>query len=118
MYRGKEIYVKTFLDFLIQNKTQIYRTKSDSIAVFVERFNRTLLDLLEEPMYIESKACCLNHLDAALEKYKKRVHRTNRMISIDASNDKPITSLITSNNFFSKVQMGDYVRVPDKRSIY
>ena len=44
--RGKEFYNKTFLDFLKQNEIQIYSTNSDLKAVFVKRFNRTLLDLL------------------------------------------------------------------------
>ena len=53
--RGKEFYNTTFLDFLKQNEIQIYSTNSDLKAVFVERFNRTLVDLIKEPMYIEGK---------------------------------------------------------------
>ena len=30
-------------------------------------------------MYIEGKACWLNHLDAAMEKYNNRVHGTTKM---------------------------------------
>ena len=66
--RGKEFYKKTFLDFLKQNEIQIYSTNSELKIVFVERFNRTLLDLIKEPMYFEGKACWLNHLDAASKK--------------------------------------------------
>ena len=66
--RGKEFYNTTFLHHLKEQNIQIYSTNSDLKAVFVERFNRTLLDLIKEPMYIEGKACWLNHLDAALEK--------------------------------------------------
>ena len=58
-------------------------------AVFVERFNRTLLDLIKEPMYIEGKGNWLNHLDAALQKYNNRVHTTTKMTSFEA-NKKPI----------------------------
>ena len=96
--RGKEFYTKTFLDFPKQNEIQIYSTHSDLKAVFVERFDRTLLDLIKEPMYIEGKACWLNHLDAFLEKYNNRVHTTTRMTPFEASNDKPISSIIPSNN--------------------
>ena len=46
--RGKEINSKTFLEFLKQNEIQIYSTHSDLRAVFVERFNRTLLDLIKD----------------------------------------------------------------------
>ena len=58
---GKVFYNKTLLDFPKQNEIQIYSTDSDLKAVFVERFNRTLLDLIKQPMYIEVKACWLNH---------------------------------------------------------
>ena len=64
--RGKEFYNKTFSDFLKENQIEIYSTNSDLKAVFVERFNRTLLDLIKEPMYIEGKACWLNHLQASV----------------------------------------------------
>ena len=72
-YRGKEFYNKTFLDFLKEQNIHIYSTHSDLKAVFVERFNRTLLDLIKEPMYIEGKACWLNHLDTAMETNNNRL---------------------------------------------
>ena len=116
--RGKEFYNKTFLDFLKQNEIQIYSTHSDLKAVFVERFNRTLLDLIKEPMYIEGKACWLNHINSALDKYNNRVHTTTRMTPFEVSN-KPIDPPTFVNKPKQpKFQVGDYVRVPDKRNIY
>ena len=116
--RGKEFYNKTFLDFLKQNEIQIYSTHSDLKAVFVERFIRTLLDLIKEPIYIEGKACWLNHINSALDKYNNRVHTTTRMTPFEASN-KPIDPPTFVNKPKQpKFQVGDYVRVPDKRNIY
>ena len=66
--RGEEFYIQTFLHYLNEQNIQIYSTNSDLKAVFVERFNRRLLDLIKEPMYIEGKGSWLNHLDAALQK--------------------------------------------------
>ena len=54
--RGKEFYNETILDFPKQNEIQIYLTNSGLKIVFVERFNRTLLDLIKEQMYSESNA--------------------------------------------------------------
>ena len=88
-------------------------------AVFVERFSRTFLDLIEEPMYIEGLACWLNHLDAASEKYTNRVYGTTKMTPFEASNDKPIPSLVPCKNYkLNKFQVGDFVRVPIKRILY
>ena len=106
------------MDFLKQNEIQIYSINSDLKAVFVERFNRTLLDLFKEPMYIEGKACWLNHLDAALQKYDNRVHTTTKMTPFEA-NKKPIDPPTFVNKPKQpKFQVGDYVRVPDKRNVY
>ena len=123
--RGKEFYNKTFLDFLKQNEIQIYSTNSVLKAVFVERFNRTLLDLIKKPMYIEGKACWLNHLDTAMEKYNNRVHGTTKMTPFEMSTNQKLipnnTEGALRNNFKNKqpnFQVGDYVRVPDKRNLY
>ena len=116
--RGKEFYNKTFLDFLKQNEIQIYSSNSDLKVVFVERFNRTLLGLIKKPMYIEGKACWLNHLDAAMEKYNNRVHGTTKMTPFEA-NIQPIDPPTFVNKPKQpKFQVGDYVKVPDKRNIY
>ena len=118
--RGKEFYNKTFLDFLKQNEIQIYSTNSDLKAVFVERFNRTLLDLIKKPMYIEGKACWLNHLDTVMEKYNNRVHGTTKMTPFEmvTNTNKIINIKINKNEKIPKFQVGDYVRVPDKRNLY
>ena len=123
--RGKEFYNKTFLDFLKQNEIQIYSTNSDLKAVFVERFNRTLLDSIKEPMYFEGKACWLNQLDTAMEKYNNRVHGTTKMTPFEMSTNQKLipnnTEGALRNNFKNKqpkFQVGDYVRVPDKRNLY
>ena len=117
--RGKEFYNKTFLDFLKQNEIHIFSTHSDLKAVFGERFNRTLLDLIKEPMYIEGKACWLNHIDTAMEKYNNRVHGSTKMTPFEMStNQKLIPNNTTLKNKQPKFHVGDYVRVPDKRNIY
>ena len=116
--RGKEFYNTTFLHYLKEQNIQIYSTNSDLKAVFVERFNRTLLDLIKEPMYIEGKGNWLNHLDAALQKYNNRVHTTTKMTPFEA-NKKPIDPPTFVNKPKQpKFQVGDFVKVPDKTNIY
>ena len=72
-------------------------------------------------MYIEGKACWLNHLDAALQKYSNRVHGTTRMTPFEMSTNQKLipnnSEGALRNNFKNKqpkLQVGDYVRVPDE----
>ena len=65
MIEVKSFIILTFFKFLKQNNIEIYSTHSDLKAVFIERFNRTLLDLIKEPMYIEGKGSWINHLEKA-----------------------------------------------------
>ena len=74
-------------------------------------------------MYIEGKGNWLNHLDAALQKYNNRVHGTTKMTPFEMSFNKLIpnnnnnTAKLASHKL-PKFQVGDFVRVPDKRSVY
>ena len=108
------------MNFLKEQNIHIHSTNSDLKAVFVERFNRTLLDLIKKPMYIEGKACWLNHLDAAMEKYNNRVHGTTKMTPFEmvTNTNKIINIKINKNEKIPKFQVGDYLRVPDKRNLY
>ena len=53
--RCKEFHNKTFLNFLTEQNIQIFLTNSDLKAVFVERFNRTLLDLIKNQCALKVK---------------------------------------------------------------
>ena len=70
-------------------------------------------------MYIEGKACWLNYLGTAMEKYNTRVHTTTRMTPFEA-NKKPIDhpTFFVNKPKQPKFKVGDYVTVPDKRNLY
>ena len=126
--RGKEFYNRTFLHYLKEQNIHIYSTNSDLKAVFGECFNRTLLDLIKEPMYIEGKGNWLNHIRSALDKYNNRVHGRTKITPYEMSFNELIpvlTAKLTSrvasrvaSHKKPKFQVGDFVRVPDKRNIY
>ena len=66
--RGKEFYSNIFQDFLNKNYIKIYSGNSSYGAVFAERFNRTIRDLLERPFL---KKVMVNGLIYYLKKRKK-----------------------------------------------
>ena len=49
--RGKKFYNKIFQDFLNKNNIKIYSRNSSYGAVFAERFNRTIRDLLKKIVF-------------------------------------------------------------------
>ena len=50
--RGIEFYKRTFKSLLKEYETKLYSTYIDLKAVFIERFNRTLLHIRNKPMFI------------------------------------------------------------------
>ena len=49
--RGREFYDNIFQDFLNKNNIKLYSRNSSYGAVFAERFNRTIRDLLKRPVF-------------------------------------------------------------------
>ena len=99
--RGKEFYNQTFSHYLNEQDIQIYSTNSDLKAVFVERFNRTLLDLIKKPMYLEGKGNWLNHIIKALDKYNNCAHSTTKMTPFELRFNTPIPN--NNNNHCNKL---------------
>ena len=78
-------------------------------------------------MYIECKSNWLNQLDAALQKYNISVHGTTKMTpfemsfcaaSLAASHTAIPNPILNDKIKLPKFQVADFVRVPDKRSVY
>ena len=64
--RGSELYNKTFKSLLKEFKTELYSTYSDLKALFIERFNRTLLHIINKPMFINGDGNWVNILNEAV----------------------------------------------------
>ena len=117
--RGSEFYNKTFKSLLKQYETKLYSTYSDLNAVFIERFNRTLLDIINKPMFINGDGNWVNILNDAVITYNNKIHSTINMTPFDASNnaDKVKYSFIY-RNIKPELKISDYVRNADERNIF
>ena len=74
-------------------------------------------------MYIEGKSNWLNPIINALDKYNNRVHGITKMTPFEMSFNNLISrsyaNLIPNDSKkLPKFQVGDFVRGPDKRSVY
>ena len=124
--RGSEFYNKTFKYLLKEYETKLYSTYSDLKAVFLERFNRTLLHIINKPMFINGDGNWVNILNDAVVINNNNIHSTINMTPVDASNNPDkIRYTFSFKNIKGKpgyaqpkLKVGDYVRNADKRNIF
>ena len=124
--RGSEFYNKTFKSLLKEYGTgkaasgiELYSTYSDLKSVFIERFNRTLLHIINKPMFINGDGNWVNILNDAVSTYNNNIHSTINMTPVDASNNPDkVKYTFNFKNIKPKFKVGDYVRNADKRNIF
>ena len=115
--RGSEFYNKTFKSLLKEYETKLYSTYSDLKAVFIERFNRTLLHIINKP--ITGDGNWVNILIDAVITYNNNIHSTINMTPVDDSNNPDkVKYTFSFKNIKPKLKVGDYVRNADKRNIF
>ena len=130
---GSEFYNKTFKSLLKEYGTrkaasgiELYSPYSDLKAVFIERINRTLLHIINKPMFVNGDGNLVNILNDAVITYNNNIHSTINMTPVDASNNpdkvkyyiSETASQIKSTKATPKLKVGDYVRNADKRNIF
>ena len=72
--RGRELYKNIFQDFLNKNDIKLYSRNSSYGAVFAERFNRTIRDLLKKPVFEKGDGNWIDILDTITKQYNNRIH--------------------------------------------
>ena len=85
--RCSEFYNKTFKSLLKEYETKLYSTNSDLKASFIERFNRTILHIINKPMFINGYGNWVNILKDAVITYNNNIHSIINMTPVDASNN-------------------------------
>ena len=83
--RGKEFYNSIFKDFLNKNNIKLYSRNSSYGAVFAERFNRTIRDLLKRPVFEKGDGNWIEVSPTITKQYNKRIHSSTKLTPIQAS---------------------------------
>ena len=83
--RGKEFYNNIFQDFLNKNNIKLYSRNSSYGAVFAERFNRTIRDLLKKIVFEQGDAKWIDVLPTITKQYNNRIHYSTKLTPIQAS---------------------------------
>lgn len=122
--RGSEFVNKYFKDYCRQEKMKLISPQSNLHAAYVERFNRTIQNLIFRFMTENSTNRYIDHLDRILETYNSRYHRMIGMSPIEAENNPEAELYI--NNLISKrdsnmkkidpsLKVGDTVRISKQK---
>ena len=111
---------KEMQQFFKDNNVKIYHTNSHLKAVVVERFNRSLRELMMKEFVKNNNTVWYNILPKLIKIYNNRYHSTIKMkpIEVNKSNENYIKENIYSydkTNKNPKFKIGDLVRISFKR---
>ena len=120
---GKEHVNKIFNEFLNNNKIKRYSRYTDKGAVFAERFNKTIRNLLKKPVFEKGNADWLSELPSVIKQYNNTIHHSIKMTPIQAS--KKSNQKLVYNNLGDdrvkrqpKFKLGDLVRAADIKRVF
>ena len=121
--RGKEFYNNIFQDFLNKNNIRLYSRNSSYGAVFAERFNRTIRNLLKKIVFEQGDAKWIDILPTITEQYNNRRHTSTKLSPKDASLKKNegfvYKNLLDKRKKVNpKFQINDLVRTTDLKKIF
>ena len=121
--RGKEFYNNFFQDFLNKNNIKLYSRNSSYGAVFAERFNRTIRDLLKKIVFEQGDAKWIDILPTITEQYNNRIHSSTKLTPIQASLKKNegyvYKNLLDKREKVKpKFQINDLVRTADLKRTF
>ena len=121
--RGKEFYNNIFQDFLNKNNIKLYSRNTSLGAVFAERFNRTIRDLLKKVVFEKSDGNWIDVLPTITKQYNNRIHSSTKLSPKDASLKKNegfvYKNLLDKRNKIKpKFQINDLVRIADLKKTF
>ena len=121
--RGKEFYNNFFQDFLNINNIKIYSGNTPLGAVFAERFNLTIRNLLKKIVFEKGDAKWVDILSTITKQYNNRIHSSTELSPIQASSKKNegyvYTNLLDKRKKINpKFQVNNLVRNADLRETF
>ena len=121
--RGKEFYNNIFQDFLNKNNIKFYSRNSSYGAVFAERFNHTIRDLLKKIVFERGDAKWIDVIPTITKQNNNNVHSSTKLTPIQASSKKNegfvYKNLLDKRNKITpKFQINDLVRTADLKKTF
>ena len=113
-------FSKEMIQFFKDNNVKIYYTHSDLKAVIIERFNRSLRELMMKSFVKNNNTVWYNILPNLINTYNNRYHSTIKMKpkNVNKLNEKHIKNTVYNYDITNKkprYKIGDLVRISLKR---
>ena len=119
--RGSEFYNKEFQKWANHNKITIYSTYGESKSVVVERFIRTLKQLITKYFTATNSRDWVSILPTVVDEYNNHIHSTIGMTPVEASDPENSVEVFnniqhkpkkkTKKNNKNQFKIGDLVRI-------
>ena len=121
--RDKEVYNNIFQDFLNKNDIKLYSRNSSFGNVFAERFNRTIRDLLEKPVFEKGDGNWIDVLQTITKQYNRRIHSSTKLTPIQSSlkkNEGYVYKILLDKRqkIKPRYEIGDLVRTADLKKTF
>ena len=121
--RGKEFYNNIFQDFSNKNDIKLYSRNNSLGAVFAERFNRTIRDLLKKIVFERGDSNWIDVLTTITKQYNNKTHSSIKLTPIQASLKKNegyvYKNLLDKRKKIKpKFEIGDLVRTADLKKTF
>ena len=120
---GREYVNKKFDEFLNNYNIKRYSRNTALRAVFAERFNRTVRNLLKKPVFEKGRADWISELPSVIKQYQNSFHHSIKMKPIEASkksNQKLVYNILKDDREIQKpkFQLGQLVRSADIKRVF
>ena len=121
---GKEFYNNQVNDLLEKNNIKLYSTNNSEIkSSVIERFNRTLKNMMYKKFTENNNTIFYNIIDKLVNEYNNKYHRTIKMTPVEASkkiNENKIKQIYNfeKTNKIAKFKIGDHVRISLNKNIF
>ena len=115
--KGTEFYNTNFIDFLHKKNIKLYSTENEEKSSIVERWNRTIKNMMFKEFTKNSNKIYINILPKILKKYNNKKHRSIKMTPKQASNPKNVEKVYYNlygkeyHDDIAKYKIGDIVRI-------
>ena len=121
--KGKEFYNQQFTELMKKHGINHYSTYSNLKASIVERFNRTLKNLMYKEFHVQGNYKWIHIIDNLLDKYNNTIHSKIKLKpnQVNKKNEKKILKSVYNRMKIINVPkfvQGDMVRISKNRGIF